>query len=144
MTMSVQSNRELAIRYVDEVIGEGNLVLIDELVHPEAQDLSGPWPPGPRGFREHIAGFRSAFEPEIAVERVIADETYAAVYWRAEGRHVGAAFGIEPTGRAVENSFISTLRFRDGMILHYEVMVDMLTFLVQVGTLGPWAGEFPG
>jgi ketosteroid isomerase-like protein len=140
--MSIQSNRELAIRYVDEVIGEGNLALIDELVHPEAQDLSGPWPPGPLGFRQHIAGFRGAFEPQVTVERVITDEAYAAVYWQAKGRHVGAAFGIEPTGRPVENSFISTLRFRDGMILNYEVMVDMLTFLVQVGTLGPWAGEF--
>jgi len=143
MTMAVDSNRELAIRYVKEVIGEGNLALIDDLVHPEGQDLGGSWPAGPPGFREHIAWFRSAFEPEVTIERVIADQEYAAVYWQAKGRHVGAAFGIEPTGRSVENSFISTLRFRAGLIVAYEVMVDMLTFLVQVGTLGPWGSEFP-
>ena len=35
VAMSVDSNRNMAIRYVDEVIGGGNLALIDELVHPE-------------------------------------------------------------------------------------------------------------
>jgi len=140
--MSVDSNRNMAIRYVDEVIGGGNLALIDELVHPEGQDLSGPWPPGREGFRQHIASFRSAFDPRVAIERVIADETHAAVYWVGKGRHVGPAFSIEPTGVAVENDFISTLRFRDGLIVAYEVMVDMLRLLVQLGTLGPWESKF--
>jgi ketosteroid isomerase-like protein len=142
--MSVNANRDLAIRYVNDVIGEGNLALIDELVHPEAQDLSGPWPPGPQGFYDHISSFRQAFEPEITIERVIADQEYAAVYWGAKGRHVGLAFGIEATGLPVENSFISTLRFQDGRIVAYEVMVDMLNFLVQIRRLGPWARVFAG
>jgi ketosteroid isomerase-like protein len=142
--MSADSNRNLAIRYVRDVIGEGNLARIDALVHPEARDLSGPWSEGRQGFREHIAGFRHAFEPAVTIERVVADEEYAVVYWEAKGRHVARAFGIEPTGKPVENSFISTLRFREGRIVEYHVMVDMLRFLIQVGTLGPWADEFAG
>jgi ketosteroid isomerase-like protein len=141
--MSVDSNLKLAIRYLNNVVGGGNLALIEELVHPEAQDLSGQWSKGREGFYEHISAFRMAFEPEIAIERVVADEEYAVVHWKAKGRHVGPAFGIEPTGRPVENSFTSTLRFREGMIVEYEVMYDMLNFLVQVGCLGPWASKFP-
>ena len=55
---------------------------------------------------------------------------------------MGPAFSIEPMGVAVENDFISTLRFRDGLIVAYEVMVDMLRLLVQLGTLGPWESKF--
>ena len=141
--MGVDANRASAIRYFNDVIDGGNLALIEELVHPEAQDLSGPWPKGREGFREHISWFRMAFEPEITIERVVAEGEYAVVHWQAKGRHVGPAFGIEATGRPVENSMISTLRFQDGMITEYEVMFDMLKFLVQVGCLGPWAEEFP-
>jgi predicted ester cyclase len=141
--MGVDANRASAIRYFDDVIDGGNLALIEELVHPEAQDLSGPWPKGREGFREHISWFRMAFEPEITIERVVAEGEYAVVHWQAKGCHVGPAFGIEATGRPVENSMISTLRFQDGMITEYEVMFDMLKFLVQVGCLGPWAEEFP-
>jgi ketosteroid isomerase-like protein len=140
--MSVDSNRDLAIRYITDVVGGGNLALIEELVHPEAQDLSGPWSQGREGFREHISSFRSAFDPEVAIQRVIADEEYAAVYWIGKGSHEGPALGIEPTGKPVENDFISTLRFRDGLIVQYEVMVDMLRLLVQLGCLGPWKSEF--
>ncbi|MEA3376526.1 MAG: ester cyclase [Chloroflexota bacterium] len=140
--MGVDANRNLAIRYLNDVVGGGNLALIDELVHPEAQDLSGPWPKGREGFREHVSSFRSAFDPKVSIERVIADGEYAAVYWMGKGRHVGRAFGIGPTGRPVENDFISTLRFRDGMIVQCEVLFDMLRFLVQVGCLGPWESEF--
>jgi ketosteroid isomerase-like protein len=141
--MDVDSHRDVAIRFFDAIVGRGKLALIDELVHPEAQDLSGPWSEGREGFYEHISWFRMAFEPEITVERVVADEEYAVVHWRAKGRHVGPAFGIDPTGRPIENSMVSTMRFQDGMIASYEVMFDMLKFLVQVGCLGPWESEFP-
>jgi predicted ester cyclase len=141
-TMCVHSNRDVAIRYFNDIVGEGKLALIQQLVHPEAQDLSGQWSKGREGFYEHISWFRMAFEPEITVERVVADEEYAVVHWKAKGRHAGPAFGIEPTGRPVENSMISTMRFQDGMIAEYEVMFDMLKFLVQVGCLGPWESKF--
>lgn len=141
--MCVDANRNVAILYVNDVIGGGNLALINELVHPEAQDLSGPWPKGREGFRQHVSSFRAAFDPEVTIQRVIADEAYAAVYWMGKGRHVGPAFGIEPSGRPVENDSISTLRFRDGMIVQYEVMVDMLRLLVQLECLGTWESHFP-
>jgi predicted ester cyclase len=141
--MGVDSNRDVAIRYFNDVVDGGNLALIEELVHPEARDLSGPWSKGRDGFCEHVSWFRMAFEPEITIERVIADEDYAVVHWNAKGHHVGSAFGIEATGRTVENSMISTLRFQDDMIVEYEVMFDMLKFVIQVGCLGPWANKFP-
>ena len=72
--MSVDTNRDSAVRYFNDVVGAGNLKLIEELVHPEAQDLSGEWSKGREGFREHISWFHSSFEPEIAIDRVIADE----------------------------------------------------------------------
>jgi predicted ester cyclase len=141
-TMSVNSIRDVAVRYLEQVFGRGDLALIEELVHPDAQDLSGPWSKGREGFHEHISWFRTAFEPEITIERVVADDEYVVLQWKAEGRHIGPAFGVEATGRPVENSMISAMCFQEGMIIEYEVMFDMLTFLVQVGCLGPWQSAF--
>ena len=140
--MPPDTNRDIAVRYFDEVVGAGNLELIEELVHPDARDLSGDWPKGREGFREHISWFHSSFELEIAIDRVIADEEYVVVYWRVKGRHIGPAFGIEPSGKVVENSAISTLRFRDGLILEYEVLFNMMKFFVQLESLGSWASHF--
>ena len=140
--MSVDTNRTSAIRYFNDVIGTGNLELIEELVHPEAQDLSGEWSKGREGFREHISWFRSSFELEITIDRVIADEEYAVVYWRVKGRHVGSVFGIEPSGKVVENSAISSMRFRDGLIVEYEVMFNMINLFVQLGSLGSYSNYF--
>jgi len=140
--MSVDTNRASAIRYLNDVVGTGNLELIEELVHPEAQDSSGEWSKGREGFREHISWFRSSFELEITIDRVIADEEYAVVYWRVKGRHIGPAFGIEPSGKVVENSAISSMRFRDGLIVEYEVMFNIINLFVQLESLGSWATYF--
>ena len=140
--MSVDTNRDTAVRYFNDGVGAGNIELIEELIHPEAQDLTGEWSKGREGFREHISWFHSSFELEIAIDRVIADEEYVAVYWRMKGRHVGPAFGIEPSGKIVENSAISTMRFRDGLIVEYEVMFNVMNLLVQLESLGAWAGNF--
>lgn len=131
------------MRYFNDVVGNGDLELINELVHPQAKDLSGDWPAGREGFRQHMSSFHSAFDiTSVTVDRIITDGKHAAVYWRVKGRHIGRAFGIEPGGKEIENSAISTLRFLDGKISEYKVMFDMLNFLAQAGDLGLWAKYF--
>ena len=140
--MTAETNRDVAVRYFNEVVGAGNLALIDELVHPEAQDLSWEWPKGRKGFRDHISWFHSSFDTEITITHVIADDEYAVVYWNLKGSLVGHAWGLEPSDKIVENSAISTLRFKDGMIFEYKVLSNMLNLLVQLEDLGAWADKF--
>lgn len=136
--MASKTIKENIMRYFSEVVGNGNLEPINDLVHPQAKDLSGEWPDGREGFRQHISWFHSAFDiSNITVERIITDGKYAAVYWRVKGRHIGDAFGLEPSGKQIENSAISTLRFLDGKIFEYEVMFDMLFFLCKLVTWEP-------
>lgn len=140
--MSADRNKALALRYFNEVVGKADLDLIDELVHPEAQDRAGEWPPGPAGFREHIIWFHSAFDLGIEVDRVIADEEYAVVYWTVQGEHIGPAFGLEATGKYIKNTAISTLRFQENRIIEYQVLFDMMSFFIQAGSLGSWESCF--
>jgi predicted ester cyclase len=141
--MATDTIKDSATRYFYDVVGKGELELIDDLVHPEAKDLSGQWSTGKEGFREHIAWFHSAFEiHKLDIERIIADDEYAVVYWRVKGRHIGPAYGVEPSGKEIENTAISTLRFLDGKISEYEVMFNMLSIFVQLGDLGSMARYF--
>ncbi|MFO7546679.1 MAG: ester cyclase [Trueperaceae bacterium] len=141
--MATHGIKDKAVRYFNEVVGKGDLEPIDELVHSEAKDLSGIWSDGKEGFREHISWFHSAFDvSSLDIERVITDGEHAVVYWRVKGRHVGPAFGVEPSGKEIENTAISTLRFQDGRIIEYEVSFDLMNFFVQVGDLGSLARHF--
>jgi predicted ester cyclase len=144
LDMATKTIKENIMRYFNDVVGKGDLVSIDDLVHPEARDMSGEWPNGREGFRRHISWFHSSFDiSNITVERIITDGEYAVVYWNVKGRHIGHAFGVEPSGKEIENSAISTLGFLDGKIFEYQVMFDMMNFFVQVGNLGSWAKYFP-
>lgn len=141
--MAANIIKDCAIRFFNEVVYKGDLERINDLVHSKAKDLSGEWSDGKEGFREHFSQWHSAFDiSDLEIERVIADEEYAVIYWRVKGRHIGPAFGIEPSGKEIENSAISTLRFLDGKIFEYEVLFDMVNFYIQVGDLGYLARHF--
>ncbi len=53
-------------------------------------------------------------------------------YCRVKGRHVGTAFGGEPTGRPVDFHGMVITRVRDGQLEGWNVF-DFLTMYQQIG-----------
>ena len=84
--------------------------------------------------------FRELFDAmpdfELAVERVVADETTAAVKWSAHGTFTGAPFqGIQATGKAVQLRGVDFFEVEDGLIRRNTVFYDGASFARQVGML---------
>ena len=129
----------LSDRFYTEVIGEGNLAIIDELVSDDFVDhnpLPGQ-PPGKDGVRYFVNMMRSAF-PDLRVktkEPSLVDGNLEAHYVVLAGTHQGELMGVAPTGRAVEFSGVEIVRVDGGKVVEYWGAMDTMTLMQQIGAL---------
>jgi hypothetical protein len=75
--MSAEENKALARRFIEEVINEGNMATVDELVDPDWVDHDPNSPEeirGIEGSKQFYGDFRSAF-PDIQVTDSLAQST---------------------------------------------------------------------
>jgi predicted ester cyclase len=143
--MSTERNKEIARRLYEDVVGRRNFSLIDSLVAADALDhnaLARGWGSGIEGVRVHATILGDAFANlELTVDDLVAEGDRVIVFWHFTGIHRGAVWGVQPTGRAVKAHTISLIRFRDGKVTEYESRPDRLALLLQLGSLGEYAGQ---
>lgn len=134
-TSTTEINRAVARRFYEEVVSQGRLDVLDEIVADDASDAARPagGDLGRAGFVQHITWLRSAVEGVTAtVTDTVAEGDRVVVYWTIEGVQRGEVFGAPPSGRRFTGQSISTIRFRDGRIVEYEVLPDRLGIVQQL------------
>lgn len=136
--MSTEENKALALRFVEEVINQGNMATIDEVIAPDAVDHSLPpgLPPGREGVKLFLGMIRAAF-PDIheTVEDTVVegDQVVTRSTWR--GTHQGAFLGIAPTGKQVSVTSIDISRVVAGKFVEHWQATDNLGLLQQLGVI---------
>ncbi len=136
-------NKELVRRYPEEVISEGNLDLVDEIIADDYVEYNSAVPEpihGPEGVKEYVSMLRTAVpDIECGVEDLIAEGDKVVRRDRATGTVEGEFMGIEPTGKeaVVEGHHIH--RIEDGQIVETWAQNDMLGLMQQLGVV-----ELPG
>ena len=63
------------------------------------------------------------------------DGTRAAIAGAVSGAHVGALFGLEPTGRPFRFSVVLLFECQGGLIIRERRIYDFTGLLVQIGVL---------
>ena len=128
----------IARRINDEVLSQGKLELIDELVADdfvEHQAMPG-MPEGKDALRAFVEMFRAAF-PDLKVETlataVDGDEVW--VHSRMTGTHKGDFNGIAPTGKKVDVTMFDRVRTRDGKAVEHWGVSDDLGMMTQLGVV---------
>jgi steroid delta-isomerase-like uncharacterized protein len=122
---SPEENMKLAKRYFDEVMNQGKVEIIEELVDPNFAFII-PTQPAPfrgyEGFRGFVNYLRNGF-PDIhfKVERIIADGNKVAARWKITGTHKGEFLGAQPTNKFVEDYGIDIFTILKGKILTVHV-----------------------
>jgi predicted ester cyclase len=88
--VSVEANKALVARVVDEVINGGLLTVVDQLYAPEIAQAVKEW----------VAPFRAAF-PDVRMETValVGEGDSVVGQFRCSGTHTGQWMGRAPTGR---------------------------------------------
>jgi len=136
--VSLEQNKALVRRFLDEVIGRGDLEAADGLC---AADLA--WHGVGVGeladlatFKRAVAPFLTAFpDLRVTAEDLLAegDRVVARYTWRGTQR--GEFFGIPATGRSVEVAGTSIYRLAGGKIVEEWWLEDMLGLMRQLGAI---------
>jgi steroid delta-isomerase-like uncharacterized protein len=113
--MSVEENKAIVQRYVEEPWNKGNVDALDELCGPtfNIEGLGGV-----EAFKRFIPPYRKSFpDLHFTVEEVIAEGDKVAYRWTARGTHQGEYEGIAPTGKPITATGITILRIVDGKVV---------------------------
>lgn len=123
--MSVEANKTLVRRFVEEAINGRQIELVDELANAELATAARRWI-GP--FRESFPDF------EMQIVELIGEEDIVVGHFRCSGTHQGEWQGIPPTRkrfRDVDEIYI--FRISDGKLAQFTAVEDNLTRLRQLG-----------
>jgi predicted ester cyclase len=136
-----EENKQLLRRALEEIYGQGNLELADELIHPDFVDLdlteAHPGAPtGPENVKQTVRRLRAAFGGlQFEIHEEIAEGDRVVQRATMSGRHSGPLMGYEPTGREFAVQHVYGWRIADGRIVEHWGVRDDLGLLRQLGLL---------
>ncbi len=134
--MSTEQNKAVVRRFVEEVLSQGNLALIDELFASDYTNYGFGQPFGREGFLAVLGQFRSAFpDLRFTIEDMVAEGDRVMIRGTARGTHRGEFNGIPPTGKQITVSLMTDYRLANGKIVEDRPLTDMLSLLQQVGAV---------
>ncbi len=138
--MTEEKNKALNRRFVEEVINQGNLDALDELIDPGAVDHAAPpgFPTGREGAKQFVTMMSSAFpDLYLTIEEMVAEGDKVAMRSSWSGTHRGEFMGIPATGKQVTVSQIDISRVADGRMVEHWGQFDALGLMQQLGVVPP-------
>jgi predicted ester cyclase len=142
-----EANKATARRYYEEVLNQGNMAAVEELVAPNHVLHGLGVPPLPAGtsaldrLRQAVNRLRAIF-PDLhyTVEDQIAEGDKVVTRWTRRGTQQGewtnTPFGtIAPTGKEVTTTGVAIQRFVNGKIAETWVDQDSLGLFQQLGVI---------
>jgi steroid delta-isomerase-like uncharacterized protein len=138
--MSLQENKALVRRFVDEVQCRHNLAALDELYSPDFVDRSGMTdPPTLESSRRFFSMMFAAFpDMRFTIQQQIAEGDKVLTHKTFHGTHRGPFMGIPATGKEVSFDVMDIYTVTGGRITEHWTVGDMLGMLQQLGVVpGP-------
>jgi steroid delta-isomerase-like uncharacterized protein len=136
--MSVEENKAVIHRMVEEVWNGGNIPLITELVaadyvylNPRGDELRGP-----KGFERRVTVMRSAFSDlHMDIEDAFGEGAKVAYRLRTSGTFLGKLRDIEPNGKSFISRASAFARFENGKIVEEVEYIGEPTIFEQLGVV---------
>jgi steroid delta-isomerase-like uncharacterized protein len=131
------ANKELLLRWFDEVWDKGRAEAIDEMLAGDARVHGiGPEPLDVDGFKKFHAGYCDAFpDVTVRVHDIVAEGDMVAGRWSAAATHTGNGLGFAATNRRAQFSGMVFMQVKDGKIVEGWNAFDQLGMLQQLGAV---------
>lgn len=143
--MSIDANKALVQRFIEDVYNQGNVEAIESFLVPGSLFAGG--------LAGQIKVIRTAFPDfQVSIDEMIAEGDKVAVRTTTRGTNSGPlaglpAFGkfdrpLPPTGHSIlgDNMYVFTIR--EGRIVSLASSIDQLSLVQQLGwTIGPPAAD---
>jgi steroid delta-isomerase-like uncharacterized protein len=145
--VSLDDNKALVRRFVDEIFVQGRSEAVDELL---ADDFIGhTWPSTghPKAdLKAAIARTSTALaNPRFTIDDMIAEGDRVAVRLTAEATQVGEFMRMPPSGKTYSISEIHIFRVGGGKVTEHWHQLDQMGMMTQLGAMpgGASAGADP-
>jgi steroid delta-isomerase-like uncharacterized protein len=136
--MAAAENKAVVSSFVEEVINQGRLERVNDLVALDFVELD-PLPgqqQGREGLKQVISAFRTAF-PDIhwVIEEMVGegDKVFSRFTWH--GTHRGEFFGVPATGRQIAVKGMVVDRVVAGKMVDSRILMDGLGMMTQLGVI---------
>src|SRR4051794_25298206 len=126
--MSVEENKAVYRRFLQEAFNKGNLDVLDEVLSPTYAYRDAPpgTPPGAEGIRQVVTMFRKAFpDLEITIEDQVGEGDMVASRTTMRGTQKGEIFGVAPSGKKVAVPGLTMARVANGRVQESWVKNDV-------------------
>ena len=134
--MSVEENKALAVRIIEEFINKNNPGVADEIF---ADDFVNHIPPSRvitpdrEGLKQMIAWMRkSSPDLHLSIEDIIAENDKVVLCMRSTGTFTGEVLGVQVTNKSINSFTITVLRFEGGKVKERWNVLDNLDSLCQL------------
>src|ERR671910_2782808 len=133
--MSVEENKAIFRRYVEEIPNQGNMKVADEIFdryishQPDGSTLER----GPEEVKRFTGEFHSAFpDLHVSIEDQIAEGDKVVSHFTIRGTHQGEFRGMAPTGKEIALTGVTTFRFSpEGKVVETWDSYDQLSLMRQ-------------
>jgi steroid delta-isomerase-like uncharacterized protein len=134
--MSTETNKAIVRRYIEQVVDQGEVNLVEEFL-AEGIELHGTGlEPGTEAMEQWVAAMNTAFpDREVTIDDVIAGGDRVVVRTTLTGTHQGEIQGIPATGKSIILPSISIFRLANGKIVEGWFESDNLKMMQQLGVI---------
>jgi len=132
--VSIEENKELVRRVIEEAFNKGNLSAADDcLAANYILRLPSAEYKGVEGFKQMVTMMRSTF-PDLhyTIDDMVAEGDRVAARLTCRGTHKNEFMGIPPTGNQVTFTEATFVRFDDGKEVEVLVYTDSLAWYQQL------------
>ena len=139
--MSIEANKALVRRFVEEVLGRGDFAALAELATPDCVDHAAPARglPGLAAVAGVVVGWHAALADfRVSIEDLLAEGDRVVVHATLRGTHRGDFFGLPSTGRPVAVGGLARYRLAGGRIVERWCYLDVVALCEQLGVPGPF------
>jgi predicted ester cyclase len=136
--MTMDENKKIIRRYIEEVVNTGDIERLDEFVSPDYTETLDPDKKilGIEGARQHISGVRKTFpDLHLTVEKQISEDDWVVTCITARANHLGEWIGMKPTGKKVEITAVNVDRIVKGKIVEHGGAANMFEALLGIGAI---------
>ncbi|HET9016372.1 MAG TPA: ester cyclase [Thermomicrobiaceae bacterium] len=128
--MSLEANKSIVRRYLEEIINRGDFAVADEIIAPAYVNHSAGSGigTGRDNYLQGLRAVRTAFPDwHVTIEEVLADGEFVTDRITIDATHTGSVNGVAPTGRRI----VATLgmhmwRLVDGRLVEGWYVSDVL------------------
>ena len=135
--MSLDENKAIVRRFVDEIFVQGRPETIDALLADDF--VAHTWPstghPKDDLKRATERAHGALTNPRFTIDDMIAEGDRVAVRLTSGATQTGPFMGMPPSGKSYEISEIHIFRLRDGKVIEHWHQFDQLGMMKQLGAM---------